>query len=243
MPAALKGGSHAPAFNPARPAQFDRASQHRRAMLAKIQIARKDLAMDEDDYRQIVFDKTGRTSLKEASEANLHAVLEVMKAKGFKPLGTARRGSAAEHPMARKARALWISLHQLGVVHNPAEEALEAFAKRQIGCDKLVWARQSDAYRLIEALKAMGMRSGWAMHNRATQKPLDPKGLQISLCDAILAKLKAARHVPDAWGLHDAGFLLCGILNGQEQPWSIEDYARLAGALGAKLREIGGNHG
>ncbi|MFX8708345.1 regulatory protein GemA, partial [Acinetobacter baumannii] len=71
------------------------------------------------------------------------------------------------HPMARKARALWISLHKLGVVHNPSEQALEAFAKRQLGCEKLVWARQSDAYRLIEALKSMAERAGWRQHNIA----------------------------------------------------------------------------
>ncbi|MEQ1499164.1 MAG: regulatory protein GemA [Novosphingobium sp.] len=224
----------------ARPAQFDRTSQHRRAMLAKIQIARKDLAMDEDDYRQIVFDKTGRTSLKEASEADLAQVLDVMKAKGFKPIARAGKVAAAQHPMARKARALWISLYHLGEVHNPSEQALEAFACRQLKCDKLVWARQSDAFRLIEALKSWAVRSGWTQHNRATQKPLYPIERQASLCEAILVKLKAAGHVPQDWALHDAMWKLCGEENAREHSWSAEDYARLAQQLGAKLREMGG---
>ena len=224
----------------ARPAQFDRANQHRRAMIAKIQIARKDLAMDEDDYRQIVFDKTGRTSLKEASEADLARVLDVMKAKGFRPIAKTGAVAAAQHPMARKARALWISLYHLGVVHNASEQALEAFAARQLKCDKLVWARQSDAFRLIEALKDMARRSGWLQHSPATQKPLDPLGLQISLCNAILAKLKAAGYVPDSWALHDAMWKLCGEENARERAWSTEDYARLAAQLGAQLRQMGG---
>ncbi len=232
-----------PATNFARPATFDRNMQHRRSMLAKVQIARKDLAMDEDDYRQIVFDKTGRTSLKEASDAELHAVLEVMKSKGFRPSVSPRRASAAEHPMARKARALWISLHHLGVVHNSAEEALEAFAKRQIGCDKLVWARQSDAYKLIEALKDMAIRNGWKQHNSATQKPLEPLGLQMGLCDAILIKLKAAGHIPEDWSLDKAAWKLCGIETAREQAWNIEDYAQLAAKLGAALRKMGGANG
>ncbi len=225
------------------PAQFDQASQHRRAMLAKVQIARKELAMDEDDYRQIVFDKTGRTSLKLASEVDLHAVLEVMKSKGFHPTGKGGRVAAAQSPMARKARALWISLYQLGVVHNPSEQALEAFAKRQIGCDKLVWAKQSDGYLLIEALKNMAIRSGWAQHNRATQKPLDALGLQAGLCDAILNRLKAGEHVPADWALHDAAWKLCGETNDREHAWSAEDYARLASLLGKQLREMGGANG
>lgn len=218
----------------ARPAQFDRASQHRRSMLSKIQIARKDLAMDEDDYRQIVFDQTGRTSLKEASERDLHNVLEVMKAKGFRPLVKVGQVAAAQHPMARKARALWISLYQLGEVHNPNEQALEAFAARQLKCDKLVWARQSDAFRLIEALKVWAVRAGW---QSASAAPL-PRG--IGLCEAILAKLKVAGHVPGDWGLHDAMWKLCGEENARERAWTADDYQRLAGHLGAKLRELGG---
>ena len=35
----------------ARPARFDRASQHRRGLIAKIHVARKQLAISEDDYR------------------------------------------------------------------------------------------------------------------------------------------------------------------------------------------------
>lgn len=225
----------------ARPAQFDRTQQHRRSMLAKIQIARKDLAMDEDDYRQIVFDKTGRTSLKEASERDLHDVLEVMKAKGFRPLAKIGQVAAAQHPMAKKARALWISLYHLGAVHNPSEQALEAFGKRQLKCDKLVWARQSDAYLLIEALKGMAVRHGWLQQDLARQKPLTPIGLQAGLCQAILAKLKAGGHAPAEWGLHDAMWKLCGEENARDQAWTAEAYQRLAAQLGAKLRELGGS--
>ena len=39
----------------ARPATFDRSQQARRSMLGKIHIAKKQLAMDEDDYRQARF--------------------------------------------------------------------------------------------------------------------------------------------------------------------------------------------
>ena len=223
-----------------RPAEFDRGSQHRRAMIAKIAVARKQLAMDEDDYRQGLFDLTGKASLTECSDAQLERVIGWLRSKGFKPLPGK---GAASHPMALKARALWISLYHLGVVHNPAEAALEAFARRQLGCEKLNWARQSDAYRLIEALKAMAVRHGWVQHSVATQKPLDPLGLQVSLCQAIMAKLKAKKLIPADWALHEAMWRLCGIENAQEQRWSAMDYERLAKALGAKLREMGGTDG
>lgn len=224
----------------ARPAQFDRLTQHRRAMLAKINIARHQLAMAEDDYRQILFDETGKSSLRACSEGELDRMLARLKALGFQPLPKAGGKSAAQHPMAKKARAMWISLHQLGVVQNPSEKALEAFARRQLGCERLVWARQSDAYRLIEALKAMASRAGWPQSCLATQKALSPLALQESLCNAILLRLKGAGEIPADWALHDAAWRLCGIENARENGWSAGDYQRLAAALGAKLRAATG---
>lgn len=224
----------------ARPARFDPSTQHRRAMMAKIAIARKQLDMDEDDYRQGLLDLTGKLSAKDCSDAQLDKVVSWLKAKGFKPLP--KKGSAA-HPMALKARAMWISLYHLGVVHNPSEPALEAFAKRQLGCDRLAWARQSEAFRLIEALKNMAQRGGWVQHDIATQKPLGPIALQAQLCQAILAKLKACGTVPAEWALHDALWRLCGIENVRAGAWTPEDYGRAAAALGAKLREAAAQSG
>lgn len=218
------------------PAQFDKSSQNRRAMIAKVQIARQQLGMVEDDYRQILFDQTGKTSLKDCSEPQIARVLDVMKAKGFKPLPGK---NAASHPMATKARALWISLYHLNAVNNPAEQALEAFAKRQLGCERLQWARQSDAFRLIEALKTMATRNGWLQHNRVTGRQFNPMELQASLCAAILIKLKDAGIAPADWNLHDAAWKLCGIENAKAAPWTASDYERLAKALGFKLRTHG----
>ncbi|MDR6708146.1 phage gp16-like protein [Novosphingobium sp. 1748] len=224
----------------ARPAQFDRASQNRRSMIAKIQIAKAQIGLDEDDYRQAVFDASGQFSLAGCNDGQLIRLLDWMKSKGFRPLpkgGT----KAASHPMARKARALWISLYHLGAVHNSSEQALEAFAKRQLHCDRLVWANQGDAFRLIEALKSWAIREGWIQHDRATQKPLSPLGLQASLCSAILQKLKAAKVAPEGWTLDQAAFKLCGIETDRtERGYSAEDYERLAAALGDVLRKHGG---
>lgn len=221
-----------------RPARFDRATQHGRAMIAKINIARQQLGMVEDDYRQGLFDATGRMSLRDCDDRQLEAMLTWLKSKGFKPMPKGG-GKAAQHPMARKARALWISLYQLGVVHNPSEQALETFALRQIGCEKLIWARQSDAYKLIEALKSMARRGGWLQHNPVTNGRLTPTELQNALCNAILIKLKDGGAAPADWGLHDAAWKLCGIENLRDRAWIAEDYARLAAGLGAKLREAG----
>ena len=222
----------------ARPATFDRSAQSRRSMLAKIHIARKQLAMDEDDYRQLLFEETGHASAGDCSEAQLSRVIERLKKLGFKPLPKAGK-KAATHPMARKARALWISLHHLNVVQNPAEEALEAFARRQLGCTKLNWANQREAYKLIEALKAMALRHGWRQTAAHDGHKLSPKELQMHLCEVILAKLKEGGHVPADWYLDVAAKRLCGIDTGAtETGYTAEDYGRLAKALGDKLRRL-----
>lgn len=224
----------------ARHAQFDAGASHRRSMIAKIQIGRKQLAMAEDDYRQALLDQTGKISLTECSEPQLERMLGWLTSKGFRALPGKK---AANNPMALKARAMWISLYHLGWAHSPAETALEAFACRQLKCERMAWARQSDAYLLIEALKAIAVRNGWRQHNPANQKMLDPLGLRVSLCQAILTKLKDGGHIPGDWGLHDAAWRLCGEENARDHAWTAEDYDRLASQLGAKLRQFGGANG
>lgn len=141
----------------------------RRAAVTKVQIARKELGLDDDTYRAMLERITGRASSADCTDAQLGLVLDEMKAKGWKPRvvqggrsGPRRKPGPAAHPVARKARALWISLHQLGVVRDPSEAALEAFGRRQLGVERLRWAVPSEANGLIEALKAMADRAGWS---------------------------------------------------------------------------------
>ena len=222
----------------ARPATFDRTQQHRRSMLGKIHIAKKQLAMDDDEYRQLLFEETGLASASKCSEAQLTRVIDRLKGLGFKPLPKAG-AKAAQHPMARKARALWISLHHLGVVHNPSEQALEAFATRQLKCERLSWANQGQAFKLIEALKAMAVRHGWRQTAAHDGHTLNPRELQHHLCEVILGKLKDGGHVPADWCLDVAAKRLCGIdTAASDGPYTAEDYGRLAKALGDKLRQL-----
>lgn len=226
----------------AAPAQFDRSASHRRSMIAKIHVAKKELRLAEDDYRQILLDAAGRTSSGDCTEAELERVITRLQAIGFKPLpqkSGAATTRAAQHPVARKARALWISLYHLGAVRSPDEKALESFAKRQLGCDRLVWANQSQGYRLIEALKAMADRNGWPQTD-ANGNAWTVQKLKERLCEAILAKLKDAGEVPADWSLDIAAYRLCGIEPGANGPITAEGYDNIAHALGRKLRAAGG---
>jgi phage gp16-like protein len=210
---------------------------HRRAMIAKIHVAKKTLGMVEDDYREVLLDVTGETSLTDCSDAQLNAVIERMKALGFTPMPGKAKGNvgqrAADHPMARKARALWISLYQLGAVRNPSEKALEAFAKRQLKAEKLQWANQSQGFKLIEALKDIGLKNGWDASGASV--PI----LQRRLCEAILKKLVERDAANRDWSLADAAYRLTGERVSGMHAFTSEEYTRLAAALGTKLRETG----
>lgn len=149
---------------------------HRRALLAKIHLGAKELRLDEDTRRDLLERVTGCRSSSNCTDAQLVAVIDEYRRQGWKPsvMGKPAGNGAkpapfpkdtrkpASSPVAKKARAIWISLHQLGVVRDPSDRALEAFGKRQLGVDRLQWADEGTAFRLIEALKAMAERAGWS---------------------------------------------------------------------------------
>src|SRR5665213_3087330 len=105
------------------------------ALIARVKIAQKEMGLDDPTYRAVLQRVTGRNSAADCSEAQLGQVLDEFKAKGWSPkVFVSRRDKQAparalgrrpaDTPTARKARAMWISLHQLGVVENPSEPAL-----------------------------------------------------------------------------------------------------------------------
>lgn len=174
----------------------------RRSMIAKVKIAQKELRLDEPTYRAMLERLTGQTSAAACTEAQLARVLDELKAKGWSPTGAhrARSGAApeprtrrpADHPVAKKARAMWISLHQLGVVRDPSERALEAFARRQLGVERLQWADQRQGYRLVEALKAMAERAGWSQDVAGVDPALQVRTLKRRLVLALQERLGLA---------------------------------------------------
>lgn len=232
-------------------AKFDGATAHRRSLIGKVHVAKSQLGLDDDTYRQILFDVSGRTSAADCSESHLVAVLKHFEARGFKPKIAASTGGrragktasrAADHPSARKTRALWISLHHLCAIDNPSEKALEAFARRQLKVEQLQWADQALCYKLVEALKAIAERHGWSQGFSGVQAKWDSaakvRALKIRLCEAILAKLNAQGLAAADWSLTTAAFRLCGIEAGAHDIFSmsVEDLDLCARSLGAKLR-------
>lgn len=60
-------------------------STHRRAMIAKIKIAQKQLGMDDDVYRELLHRMAGKRSCTELTATELARVLREMERLGFAP--------------------------------------------------------------------------------------------------------------------------------------------------------------
>lgn len=210
----------------------------RRALIAKIHVAKKQLGLNDDDYRAVLLDVGGAASAADMADAKLVAVVRHFEARGFtatarKP-GTPRR---ADSPMALKARALWISLHQLGAIEDGSEAALEGFARRQLGVTKMQWADQAQGYKLIEALKARAQRAGW--NQRVEGVPADAKLviLKRRLVDLLLDRMIAEGLAPAHWSVERAAFSLGGIEIASILTADIQTLDLVQRTFGAKLIE------
>ena len=89
------------------------------------------------------------------------AVIEAFKALGWKDRPARRAGERplADGPQAKKARAQWLSLWNLGVIEEPGERALAAFVKRQTGREDLRFCDAQRLNKVVDGLKAMLARA------------------------------------------------------------------------------------
>lgn len=222
----------------ARKTSIDRTQQHRRSLLAKVHIAKKQLGLSEDDYRAIIFQHCGSMSAKDATDAQLERTVQHFVQRCFKTTAKAvpgRRAPAVDTPSARKARALLISLHQLGAVPSASEEFLEGFARRQLGVEHWRWSDQSQSYKLIEALKARARKHGWEVGDG---KHVKLHASKARLVRAILAKLVDAGVAAPDWTVTEALFRLTGEeIRPIDLSMSIEEMTRAAQLLGRVLAD------
>ncbi len=126
---------------------------------AKIHIALKELGLDDQNYRDILHWKFKAKSAKELNKRQVTVLLNFFKSKGWKAKAAKQRGRMAADPQSRKIRALWITMHQDGLIKNPSEAALSKYVKRMTGVERLEWCAGYQKARVIEALKKWGERS------------------------------------------------------------------------------------
>lgn len=140
-------------------------------LLTLVHVGRRELGLDEEDYRALLESVTGSRSAKGLKAAQLEAVVTAMKGLGFKVKGntTGRRSppSAAhvQAPEVRKLRAIWITMKNDGLLHDGSEDALGSFIRRMTananggaGINRAEWLTSIQAERVLEALKKWHIR-------------------------------------------------------------------------------------
>lgn len=121
-----------------------------------IHVMRRDLGLDEPTYRAVLVRVTGKDSLRAMTPAEQNLVAADLRAKGGD-----KRKAVLPGQYGPKLQALWLSGWNLGLIRNPANEALLAFVKGQTGIDHTRFLRNAaDALKAVEALKSWLSRAG-----------------------------------------------------------------------------------
>lgn len=139
-----------------------------KADLAKIHIAKKELCLTDEVYRDILRARFGKSkdSAAKLTPGQAFSLLSHFQKLGWKPK-SAQKLPGMEIPadgQSKKIQALWITLHQAGVVKDGSDKALLAFVKRMTkrgtfpGKDHLRFCDGQDKHSIIEALKDWAKR-------------------------------------------------------------------------------------
>lgn len=122
--------------------------------IAAIHVAKKQLGLDDDTYRAKLANITGKSSVKDMTEAERQKVLTVFRNDGFRPIEGNTQVKGLTGKYAKKLQSLWIAAYNLGVVRDRRDDALLAFVKRQTGLDHTRFLHYADDARAaIEAMK------------------------------------------------------------------------------------------
>lgn len=122
----------------------------RRARLAKVHIAKKQLALEDDSYRALLHRITGQESSATCTDAQLDAVLGEFSRLGF--TGEKPKTPRSDKAYVRMIYGIWRDLKPHVTDHSV--RALQHFVQRQTGVDAPEFLNPEDANDVIEGMKA-----------------------------------------------------------------------------------------
>ena len=142
-------------------ARFD----NKKRLIQLIHIAKSQLRLDGDTYKQALFNVTGKESTTEMTGPQLQAVLDHFKMLGFKVEAKSIKqktgvSKLASDNQSKLIRHIWLRLHSEGVVRNADERALAAYVERVTKVSALQFLTSDMASTVIESLKKMCKRNG-----------------------------------------------------------------------------------
>ena len=139
----------------------------RRRQLAQIHIARKELGLGEDEYRDLMFTVCRVKSAAELDWTGRLRFLAHLRKLGFTGKTRPAAPSGEHNKQASYVRYLWHRLAGTGAVTD-TDAALRAWLKRTHHCEHEQWLNTMQARAAIEGLKAwLSRASGGKQEQRA----------------------------------------------------------------------------
>lgn len=123
----------------------------RRAQLARIHIAKKELGLEDGTYREVLRDRYRRESAADLSEGEAADLIAHFRRLGWRP----RRGP--QRPVSKAQiglmYVLWRQLAEAGALEHPDADALLSFVRHMTGKETLGRLDVREAGKVIEGLK------------------------------------------------------------------------------------------
>ncbi|MFQ2716459.1 gp16 family protein [Aeromonas caviae] len=190
------------------------ANNERTRLIRLVQVGRRSLGLDEETYRELLAQQSGKRSAAELTLQELDKVLLAMKGAGFKPTvkravheGKPKRLSPARGAPTRTAeigviRAIWITMHRHGLLRDGSETALNHYVERQtvrinngVGVAEVAWLSEALAYPVLESLKNWHKREMVkALQAAKKTVPINEKTGRVAGYQVVLAAFEEMRH-------------------------------------------------
>jgi phage gp16-like protein len=137
-------------------------------LIRLIHIAKNEFKLDDETYRELLLDITGKDSCAKMSIRALHKVYDAMKDKGFKrkfkKTNKTTVNVASHRDDIQKIRAIWITMFEQGFIKNGSDKALDCYVERMtkpingIGIKCASWLDTYLASRVLESVKKWHLR-------------------------------------------------------------------------------------
>ena len=121
----------------------------RKNLIAKIHIGKSQLGLDDEIYRQLLANTTGKISCAEMTEAELNAVLFAMTKKGFKVHSKFWGNRAAPREDKKSYLA---KITALLAKHGLTKEYADGIAKRSFKVDFVHWLQPWQLKKVVQML-------------------------------------------------------------------------------------------
>ncbi|EJC0930240.1 DUF1018 domain-containing protein [Salmonella enterica] len=100
-------------------------------LISTIHVAKRELRLDEDTYKDALHTATGKTSCRDMTQVELSKALAAFQKRGFKVRSKPQNRALKPATVTAKIRAIWRLMRVQGFLGSDSEAALNAWVRKQ----------------------------------------------------------------------------------------------------------------